>query len=107
MENEKIIGTITRRKISIDMLSLEESDITTPSPEDEILGEISYREILRTLPSDREKFIALALDCKFSNNEIAFMLGVHFSRVSHIISKMRQELRVWRTGRTIIGRSKT
>ena len=89
------------------MVSLLENDESVPSPEENVLGEMSYRDIVRELPNDREKFIAIALDCKFTNNEIAYMLGVHFSRVSHIIQKMRQELRSFRTGRTIIGRSKT
>jgi len=105
--DEYITQPDKRRKISIDMLSILDTDVIVPSPEEEVLGEISFREIMRTLPNDREKFIALALDCKFSNNDIAYMLGVHFSRVSHELQKMRKSLRCYRTGRTIIGRSKT
>ena len=78
-----------RHKVGIDCISLDEGDALVDSAEEEGINHLSYLEILRDLPTDREKFIALALDFGIQADDIAFILRLHPSRVTRWKYKIR------------------
>lgn len=91
-ESEEV-EKVTRHIVSIDTMSLLESDEPQPSAEDIATAERTYKEILRTLPTDRERFIAMCLGNGFDQVDVAFMLKVHPSQVSRAIRRIRVTLK--------------
>jgi DNA-directed RNA polymerase specialized sigma24 family protein len=91
-EDEEI-EKVTRHFITIDAMSLLETDCPQPSAEEIAEGERTYKEIIRILPTDRERFIAMSLGNGFDQVDVAFMLKVHPSQVSRAIRRIRSTLK--------------
>jgi len=90
---ESEVHTISKRhKVGIDCISLNDEDGTIVSAEDEYVSKETFFEIIRVLPTEREKFIALCLYNGFIKQEIAFMLKIHPSRVTRNTQEMRKFL---------------
>lgn len=89
----------TRHKVGIDALSLLDDDGIMPSADEVGSGEYMFKQIIKTLDSEREKFIALCLDYGFENTDIAFMLGVHPSQITRGVKKIRVKLQIYRKAR--------
>jgi DNA-binding NarL/FixJ family response regulator len=87
----------TRHKVAIDTLSLLDDDGRMPSAEEEGSGTYMYKQIIQTLDTEREKFIAIAIDHGFENVEIAFMLNLHPSQITRGIQKIRIKLSQYQT----------
>ena len=92
MDNENA-PFVSRRKISIDTVSILEGDAITSSPEDGVLSDLQYLEIIRSLPTPEEKFIALALDCELRQNQIAFALHTNSNKIRILIIDMKKHIR--------------
>ena len=84
-----------RYKNGYDTVNLLPEDAIVSSPEEEIGGLITFRDIVASLQSDREKFIALALFAGFNKAETARMLKVHPAKVNLVIKEMRIELQFY------------
>lgn len=78
-----------RHRIGINATSLEETDVCIPSAEEVAEGDLAFAEILKCLPTDRQKFIALALFQGWNHGDIAFMLSVTRPYVTQLIKKIR------------------
>lgn len=81
-----------RYKNSLDTLSLIEEDAVTLSAEEIAEGEIGFVDILANLPTDRQRFIALALYQGWNQVEIARMLHIHQPYIAQIIKTIRIKL---------------
>ncbi len=103
MENEQS----TRRRLSVDTVSLIETDGEMPSVEETFEGSQMVLEILKTLSTDTERFMALCLDHGFSKAEIAFILQKPRYQITRDVQKMRIKLKPFRTGLTILGKART
>jgi DNA-directed RNA polymerase specialized sigma subunit len=86
MENKQ------RHNNSIDTVSILEDDVLVPSVEEEVLGKLSFLELIRDLSDNEEKIIALSLFIGFNKRETASILKVDPSKVILIIRDMRKEL---------------
>lgn len=84
-EDEKI----TRHMVGIDAFSLLETDGAITDTEAIALGNKMYMDILKKIPTERQKFIAVALENGFSKVEVAYMLGLSCSVVSRETQKMK------------------
>ncbi len=89
----------TRHKVGIDAFSLLDDDGNMPSAEEVGIGNFMYKQIIKSLDTEREKFIVMALDNGYSNFEIAFMLNIHPSRITRNIQKIRIKLAEYRKAR--------
>ncbi len=84
---------LRRRRLSIDTLSLLEDDgEEKTSLEEHILSEQAFKDLIKALTTDRERFMALALYFGFDNVDISFMLSLHPSIITRGIQKMRLEI---------------
>ena len=90
-----------RYKNSVDTFSLLEGDGVTADDdlEREVIGEQTYLDIIKKLPTDREKFIALALDNGFNKVQIAYMLSLNPSTITRTNHKMQICLMSFHVGR--------
>jgi len=89
----------TRHKVAIDTLSLLDDDGETPSAEEIVEGQQMFFDIIRSLSSEREKFIAICLYDGFNKQEIADMLCVHPSRVTRNTQDMQKKLLIMMTSK--------
>jgi len=89
---EELSDQAVRRKNGTDTWTLLEDDEVAPSAEEIALGELKKKEILRELPNDRERFIALALDHGYTKADIAYMLRIDPSRVTRKTETIRVRL---------------
>jgi DNA-directed RNA polymerase specialized sigma24 family protein len=88
--------TQTRHIIGINAFSLEEGDATVPSAEEIALGDLGLADVLKSLSTDRQKFIALALYQGWNKSEIAIILKVDPSDIAHITKRMQITLATYR-----------
>lgn len=94
MENNDI--PVRRHSVGIDCLSLNEGDSLVSSAEDEATSALMFLQILRDLPSEKEKFIALGLVYGLSKADIAFTLKLDPSRITRWTQSMRIKLAGYR-----------
>lgn len=84
---------ITRHKVGTDCLSILEGDGAINNAEDIALGDKMFMDIIKLLPTDRQKFVALALDHGFQKVDVAYMLTLSSSVVSRETQKMQKTLK--------------
>lgn len=88
--DEGNIEKIQRRRLSIDTWSLLEDDgEEAHSVEEHVLSEQAFKQLIKSLTTDRERFMALALYAGFENIDISFMLSLHPSIITRGVQKMR------------------
>lgn len=80
---------ITRHSVGIDCLSLLEGDSPISNSEEIYLGDRMFMDIIKALPTDREKFVALALYNGFQRVDVSYMLTLSSSVVSRETQKMQ------------------
>lgn len=89
MDNDEIPK---RYVIGINTISLEEADATMPSAEEIAEGDLGFADVLRSLSTDKQRFIALCLYVGFNKAEIATILGVSIENISQITKKIQIKL---------------
>ncbi len=96
VNEEEDKSKVTRHFITIDAMSILETDEPQPSAEDIAMGERAYQDIMRALPTDRERFIAMSIGNGFDQVDVAYMTKVHPSQVSRAMRRIRNILKSFR-----------
>jgi hypothetical protein len=78
-----------RHMVGIDTVSVLEGDGAITNTEEMKIGEIMYLDIMKLIPTDRQKFIAIALDNGFTKVDISYMLGLSCSVITREAQKMQ------------------
>ena len=81
--------SVKRYKNNVDTFSIIDGDGAVIDFEEKVIGEVAYIQIIQSLPNDRYKFIALALEQGFKKTEIAEMLSMDISGVSRATQTMK------------------
>jgi DNA-binding NarL/FixJ family response regulator len=93
-DDSKLYGETNKRHvIGINTVSLLDEDGLIDTQDSIVFGKLMYQEIIRSLDTDRERFIAIAIDNGFKNIEIASMLGLHPATTSNLAKKIRVKLK--------------
>lgn len=85
-------NTIFRHKVGNDCVSILETDAATDQVDDNVLANHEFVAIVRQLKNDRDRFVAACLAQSFQKKDIAYMIGIHPSRVSRVINRIRKTL---------------
>lgn len=84
---------------SYDTYTLLDEDGVVANFEHMVLGQVGYLDILRTLETPRQKFIAIALENGYKKAEIAYVLKVDPSQITRETDKMQTMLASFYTKR--------
>lgn len=82
-----------RHIISIDALSIIETDAVVNDVESKAIGNITFQTMIRNIDDVRQKFVAALLEFGFQSNEIAWMLKVHPSTITRIEQRIINDLK--------------
>lgn len=86
MEDE---DKITRYKNNVDTYNLLDTDGATESHERSIIGELIFRDMIKKLENDRDRFIAACLADGFSKADIAYMLSIDPAMITRASKRIR------------------
>lgn len=95
LNEDEEVAKVTRHAITIDAWSLLETDCPQTPAEEVAEGERTYKEIIRVLPTDRERFIAMSIGNGFDQVDVAFMLKIHPSQVSRAMRRIRSTIKAF------------
>jgi DNA-directed RNA polymerase specialized sigma24 family protein len=81
-----------RHVVGINAVSIKDTDETMPSAEEIASADIAFAQLLKSLSTDRHRFIALCLSYGYSKSDIAFILNCGQDNIGHIVKRMQIKL---------------